>query len=127
MGINVSEGNPLVKWKNTMIAENYDPVMREIGNKLRGFRHKLALAINEKKIKQSVFGEMFGTWSERQISSYESGDVGWTVLGWIAALIWAVAEKEEKRQEVAAPHGRRETWFGYSEPISKPAHPAHTP
>jgi len=58
-----------------MIAENHDPVMREIGNKLRAFRHKLALAINEKKIKQSVFGEMFGDWSERQISSYESGDV----------------------------------------------------
>jgi hypothetical protein len=40
---------------------------------------------------------------------------GWTVLGWIAALIWAVVEKRET-PAVPVATGRRETWFGYSEP-----------
>lgn len=40
---------------------------------------------------------------------------GWTVLGWIAALIWAVVEKPRKPYEPVI-HGRKETWLGYSEP-----------
>jgi len=57
------------------MVEKTAATLAELGNKLRNFRNKLALAIGEKKIKQSVFGEMFGDYSERQISSYESGDV----------------------------------------------------
>lgn len=40
---------------------------------------------------------------------------GWTVLGWIAALIWALVEERETPVAPVAT-GRRQTWFGYSEP-----------
>lgn len=47
---------------------------RLLGLKLLSFRKKLALAIGRKKITQSEFGEMYGSYSGRVIASYELGD-----------------------------------------------------
>jgi GDSL-like Lipase/Acylhydrolase family/Superinfection immunity protein len=41
---------------------------------------------------------------------------GWTILGWIAALIWAIVEQPRGDMQPPKIHGRRETWLGYSEP-----------
>lgn len=49
--------------------------IREVGHKLANFRKKLALAINQKKITQGAFGEMYGGYSGRAVASYELGDV----------------------------------------------------
>jgi len=57
-----------------MRAEKYPELAREFGAKLRNFRHKLAIAIGENKINQDVFGEMFGGYSGRCITSYERGN-----------------------------------------------------
>lgn len=54
--------------------------------KLRNFREKLALALGEKKINQDVFGEMFGGYSTRKMSSYESGEV--EIPGLLLYSIW---------------------------------------
>jgi hypothetical protein len=50
-----------------------DPVLLTIGAKLANFRRKLANSIGEKKIKQIVFGEMYGGYTKRQIETYEGG------------------------------------------------------
>lgn len=50
-------------------------MLREMGNKLANFRRKLDTALNEKKITQIVFGDMFGGHTSRKITSYERGEV----------------------------------------------------
>lgn len=50
-------------------------LLREIGNKLANFRRKLATETGQKIITQLEFGEMFGKYSKRQITSYETGEV----------------------------------------------------
>lgn len=50
-------------------------LLRDLGNKLRNFRWKLAAALREKKLTQLVFGDMFGGHTPRQMTSYERGEV----------------------------------------------------
>lgn len=58
------------------LAEKKDPHGNpELGAKIANFRKKLAISIGQKKITQTVFGEMFGPpYSGRVIASYELGD-----------------------------------------------------
>lgn len=58
-----------------MNVENNEILLLQIGAKLANFRKKLALSIGQKKITQMAFGEMFGEFTERQIQSYEGGEV----------------------------------------------------
>jgi len=55
------------------MAQIADPVLLTIGAKIANFRRKLANSIGEKKIKQIVFGEMYGGYTKRQIETYEGG------------------------------------------------------
>ena len=48
---------------------------RELGLKLANFRRKLGAAIDQKKLTQGTFGEMYGGYTNRVIASYELGDV----------------------------------------------------
>jgi hypothetical protein len=49
-------------------------LLQDMGAKLENFRTRLGFALGCKKINQDMFGEMFGGYSLRSISSYESGD-----------------------------------------------------
>ncbi len=69
-----------------MTEQKDSAVLREIGYKLANFRRKLALAIGVKKIKQEHFGAMFGDYSERQLTSYENGNV--EIPARLLYLIW---------------------------------------
>jgi cation transport regulator ChaB len=62
------------------------PILKEIGLKLQNFRKKLALAVGLKRITQPEFGQMFGGYSERQITSYETGSV--EIPARLLYLIW---------------------------------------
>jgi len=57
------------------VAKTESDCKRELGLRLANFRRKLAHAINQRKITQSCFGELYGGYSGRAVASYELGDV----------------------------------------------------
>jgi hypothetical protein len=80
---------------------------REMGTKLANFRRKLATVMSDKNIAQGEFGKMFGGYTRRQITSYETGVV--EVPGRLLYLIFRAGHSIDgifAESEISISHNR---------------------